>query len=64
MPPVTLSVGITDLGDAFEADGMVRLADGALYWSKAHGRDRICIYDPAVLLDLSASERAEQLARS
>jgi diguanylate cyclase (GGDEF)-like protein/putative nucleotidyltransferase with HDIG domain len=63
-PPVTLSVGITDLADALTADAMVRLADGALYWSKGHGRDRVCVYDPDVVRDLSADERAEQLARS
>ncbi len=64
VPPTTLSVGITDLGDALTAEGMVRLADGALYWSKEHGRNRICVYDPEVVRDLSAGERAEHLARS
>lgn len=63
VPATTLSVGITDLGDALTAEGMVRLADGALYWSKEHGRNRICVYDPEVVRDLSAGERAEHLAR-
>jgi diguanylate cyclase (GGDEF)-like protein/putative nucleotidyltransferase with HDIG domain len=64
VPPVTLSVGITDLADALTADRMVRLADGALYWSKEHGRDHVCVYDPDVVRDLSAHERARHLARS
>ena len=64
VPPVTLSVGITDLADGLTADGMIRFADGALYWSKEHGRNRVCIYDPGVVRDLSAHERAQHLERS
>jgi HD-GYP domain-containing protein (c-di-GMP phosphodiesterase class II) len=40
---------------------MFRLADGALYWSKAHGRDVVWIYDPETVRELSAEERAEHL---
>ena len=64
VPPVTLSVGITDLAEALSSDGMIRLADRALYWSKASGRDQVCVYDAEVVRDLSADERAEQLSRS
>lgn len=61
---VTISAGICDLRNAQDADSMFRLADGALYWSKAHGRDATWIYDPEVVRELSAAERAEQLRRS
>ena len=61
---VTVSAGICDLRNAQDADTMFRLADGALYWSKAHGRDATWIYDPDVVRELSAAERAEQLRRS
>src|SRR5207248_9524203 len=43
---------------------LVHLADGALYWSKAHGRNQSWIYDPSVINELSAQERAERLERS
>ena len=42
----------------------MRLADGALYWGKAHGRDAAWVYDPEVVRELSISERADQLQRS
>jgi len=61
---VTLSVGVCDLGTAPDAEAMFRLADGALYWSKAHGRDVCWIYDADVVPELSARERAERLERS
>lgn len=61
---VTVSAGICDLRNAQDADSMFRLADGALYWSKAHGRDATWIYDPEVVRELSAAEWAEQLHRS
>jgi diguanylate cyclase (GGDEF)-like protein/putative nucleotidyltransferase with HDIG domain len=61
---VTVSAGICDTRHAQDADTMFRLADGALYWSKAHGRDASWIYDPEIVHELSAAERAEQLRRS
>lgn len=61
---VTLSIGITDLSDALTAESLIALADGALYWSKGNGRDRVCIYDPDLVGDFSATDRAEQLERS
>ncbi len=61
---LTMSAGICDLDTAGDADRLVRLADGALYWSKAHGRNVSWIYDPAVVRELSADERAAQLERS
>jgi diguanylate cyclase (GGDEF)-like protein len=60
---VTISAGVCDLEHARDADALFRLADGALYWSKAHGRDAAHVYDPETVRELSAAERAEQLAR-
>jgi len=61
---VTVSAGICDLATAHDADSMFRFADGALYWSKAHGRDVAWIYDPSTIRELSAAERAEHLQQS
>ena len=60
---MTISAGICDLESAPDADAMFRLADGALYWSKAHGRDVVWIYDPETVRELSAEERAQHLER-
>jgi hypothetical protein len=43
---------------------LFRLADGALYWSKVHGRDAACLFDPGTVRELSAQERADALERS
>ena len=61
---VTVSAGICDFATAHDADSMFRFADGALYWSKAHGRDVAWIYDPGTIRQLSAQERAEHLQQS
>jgi diguanylate cyclase (GGDEF)-like protein/putative nucleotidyltransferase with HDIG domain len=61
---ITVSAGISDLATAANADTLVRFANGALYWAKAHGRDSSWIYDPAVVRSLSAHEHAEYLERS
>ena len=61
--PVTVSGGVCELGSAGDRAELLRLADGALYWSKAHGRDFVCVYDPALVPEVSASERVGQLAR-
>jgi diguanylate cyclase (GGDEF)-like protein len=61
---VTVSAGICDTEVTADPAELIRLADGALYWSKAHGRNQCWIYDPAVVAELSAQERAERLERS
>jgi diguanylate cyclase (GGDEF)-like protein len=61
---VTVSAGICDTRVTDDPAELIRLADGALYWSKAHGRNQCWIYDPAVVEELSAEERAERLERS
>lgn len=61
---VTVSAGTCDLEHADDAETLLGLADGALYWAKAHGRDVCFRYTPDVVVELSATERAERLARS
>jgi diguanylate cyclase (GGDEF)-like protein len=39
--PVTLSVGLVEIGDGTSADELLSLADRALYAAKAAGRDRV-----------------------
>jgi diguanylate cyclase (GGDEF)-like protein len=61
---LTLSAGVCDVAHAATPDDLYRLADGALYWAKARGRDATYRYSPDVVTALSADERAEQLERS
>jgi diguanylate cyclase (GGDEF)-like protein len=61
---MTVSAGICDSRVTTDPAELIRFADGALYWSKARGRDQCWIYDPATVDELSAQERAERLERS
>ena len=61
---ITASAGVADLHQASDAATLMRLADGALYWAKASGRDATFRYSPDVVRELSASERAERLAKT
>ena len=57
LTPVTISVGIAAYpGQADDADGLQRMADGALYWSKHHGKNRSFVYSPKVVRIHSAKE--------
>ena len=48
--PVTISAGIATFpSHAQDADELQRRADGALYWSKEHGKNRSCLYSPSVV---------------
>ena len=48
--PVTISAGIATFpSHAQDADELQRRADGALYWSKEHGKGRACLYSPSVV---------------
>ena len=58
---LTFSAGVCDMSFADEADDLVRLADGALYWAKEHGRDVSYLYSPEVVRELSATQRVEHL---
>jgi putative nucleotidyltransferase with HDIG domain len=61
---LSVSAGVCELAQAVSAPELMRLADGALYWAKASGRDLTVHYSPGVVQELSAAERAERLARS
>jgi len=54
---VTVSVGIaTYPSHADSAEELQRTADGALYWSKHHGKNRSCLYSPSVVRVFSTEE--------
>lgn len=61
---ISVSAGICDTTVTEDPAQLLALADGALYASKAHGRDQAWMYDPAVVTELSAEDRAERLERS
>jgi diguanylate cyclase (GGDEF)-like protein len=65
--PVTVSVGIASYpGQANDADSLQRMADGALYWSKHHGKNRSFVYSPKVVRIHSAKDlewETERMAR-
>jgi diguanylate cyclase (GGDEF)-like protein/putative nucleotidyltransferase with HDIG domain len=61
---VTISAGICGLERARDTETILRLADGALYWSKEQGRNVTYVYDPATVRELSATERLDRLERS
>ena len=61
---VRISAGICELDRADDAEALMRLADGALYWSKEHGRNVTAVYDPETVHELSATERLDRLQRS
>jgi diguanylate cyclase (GGDEF)-like protein len=61
---VTASAGICDTHAGADAAQRVSFADAALYWSKAHGRNRSWIYDPQLVAELSAPERLKSFERS
>jgi diguanylate cyclase (GGDEF)-like protein len=61
---ITVSAGICDTNASTDPAELISFADAALYWSKAHGRDRCWIYDPDVITELSAPERVERLESS
>jgi diguanylate cyclase (GGDEF)-like protein len=52
---------------ANDAETLMRLADGAAYWVKRHGKDNVMVYDPTVVTELSPQDLlrvAEQQAES
>lgn len=61
---ITVSAGICDTNVTTHPAQLISFADSALYWSKAHGRNRCWIYDPEVIAELSAAERLQRLERS
>ena len=61
---LTISTGLCDLQYAASADDLIRFADGALFWTKGHGRNAICRYTPDLVEDLSAEQRGDRLLRN
>ena len=61
---VTISAGVCDLSLTDDEDELLRLADGALYWAKSHGRNVVYRYSPDVMDVLSAEDRADLAERS
>jgi diguanylate cyclase (GGDEF)-like protein len=63
--PIAISVGIATFPThAAEAPELQRTADGALYWSKAHGKNRTCIYSPTVVRIMSPQELERETERN
>jgi diguanylate cyclase (GGDEF)-like protein/putative nucleotidyltransferase with HDIG domain len=62
--PVTVSAGIASYPDtASDRDELLRVADGALYWAKDHGKNRSCVYSPTVVRIYTPDELAETAER-
>jgi diguanylate cyclase (GGDEF)-like protein len=58
--PVSISVGVATYPQhAHERDSLIRLADGALYWAKEHGKNQVHLArgDVPQLMPLRAPER-------
>jgi diguanylate cyclase (GGDEF)-like protein len=64
---VSVSVGIGSCPHhARTAKELDHVADAALYWAKANGKDRTCVYSPSIVRIYSPAElgaRAERVAR-
>jgi diguanylate cyclase (GGDEF)-like protein/putative nucleotidyltransferase with HDIG domain len=62
--PVTVSAGIAAYPHtASDRDELLRVADGALYWAKDHGKNRSCVYSPTVVRIYTPDELAETAER-
>jgi putative nucleotidyltransferase with HDIG domain len=62
---VTISIGIAAFPThATNADELQRTADGALYWSKAHGKNRSCLYSPSVVRIYTPEELQRETDRA
>jgi diguanylate cyclase (GGDEF)-like protein len=60
---MTASAGICDMQWAENPGDLYRLADGALYWAKGHGRDQSVVYSPDVVKELSLEDHARRVER-
>ncbi len=60
---MTVSAGVCDMAHAEDAGTLYRLADGALYWAKHRGRDRVVRWTPDAPEPLSARDQADRLDR-
>jgi diguanylate cyclase (GGDEF)-like protein len=59
---LTASAGVASFPQhASDRDRLLRRAEGAQYWSKTHGKDRVTVYDPGVVVALDAEGRIREL---
>lgn len=64
VPCLRASIGVAAFPEHAEAAGeLVRLADGAQYWAKLHGKDRVVLYDRSSVAAIDAEERIRLLQR-
>jgi diguanylate cyclase (GGDEF)-like protein/PAS domain S-box-containing protein len=63
LPPVTVSIGLSDWSAGLTREDLHRRADDALYWAKLHGRDTACVFDAEVMAHTYGQERADELRR-
>jgi diguanylate cyclase (GGDEF)-like protein len=62
---VTISVGLATFPThAADVDQLQRTADAALYWAKAHGKNRACLYSPSTVRILTPHEHQREMERS
>ena len=62
---LTLSIGISEFPrHTVDKAELMRLADGAMYWSKRSGRDRHSLYSPEIAAALSPQEDITQIRES
>ena len=66
--PITVSSGIAVYPThATDSETLVRLADGAAYWVKRHGKDQALVFDPTLVTELGPDDvvrAVEQQAES
>lgn len=60
---MTISSGVCGSAAGRDAAELIRLADGALYWAKEHGRNLTVPYSPEVMAERADGTRAERLER-
>ena len=62
---LAISVGIASYpAHATSAEELQRTADGALYWSKQHGKNRLCLYSPSAVRIYSPGELEQETQRN
>lgn len=61
---LTVSAGVCASADAPHEGDLLRLADVALYWAKAEGRDRVFRYSPDTGAPLAPGEQERRLERA
>lgn len=59
---VTISVGVAGYPEhARDRESLLRMADGAQYWAKYHGKDQVVLYDADVVTALDVEARIRGL---